>query len=75
MTDIQISCVCLAPLTPVRRTGTEQTTAQVSPDGRQVLQKVEVVGRYPADVRRLVDVQLTKEDECWRVDAITFEPA
>lgn len=47
----------------------------MSPDGRQVLQKVEVVGRYPDDVRRIVDVQLTKEkDECWKVDAITIGP-
>ncbi|CAN0301895.1 unnamed protein product, partial [Ectocarpus sp. 12 AP-2014] len=43
--------------------------AKVSADGKQVLQKVEVVGRYPDVVRRIVEVQLTKEeDDCWRVD-------
>lgn len=48
---------------------------QVSADGKQVLQKVEVVGRYPNVIRRIVEVQLTKEeDECWRVDAMTFGP-
>ncbi|CAM9367632.1 unnamed protein product [Ectocarpus sp. 8 AP-2014] len=49
--------------------------AKVSADGKQVLQKVEVVGRYPDVVRRIVEVQLTKEeDDCWRVDAMTFGP-
>ncbi|CAN0097356.1 unnamed protein product [Ectocarpus sp. 4 AP-2014] len=49
--------------------------AKVSADGKQVLQKVEVVGRYPDVVRRIVEVQLTKEeDDCWRVDAMTLGP-
>ncbi|CAM9916091.1 unnamed protein product, partial [Hapterophycus canaliculatus] len=49
--------------------------AKVSPDGKQVLQKVEVVGRYPDNVKRILDVQLRKEeDECWRVDALTLGP-
>lgn len=48
---------------------------QVSPDGKQVLQKVEVVGRHPEQVRRMAEVQLSREeDECWRVDAITLGP-
>lgn len=54
---------------------TNSVVAQVSPDGKQVLQKVEVVGGYPDNVRRIVDVQLTKEeDDCWRVDAMTLGP-
>lgn len=33
------------------------------------------MGRYPDDVRRIVDVQLTKEEDgCWRVDAMTVGP-
>ena len=61
-------CACLQPTKKI-------SFAQVSPDGKQVLQKVEVVGRYPDDVRRMVDVQLTKEeDDCWRVDAMTLGP-
>lgn len=48
---------------------------QVSPDGNQVLQKVEVVGRYPDNMRRIAEVQLTREeDKCWRVDAIILGP-
>jgi len=47
----------------------------VSPDGNQVLQKVEVVGRYPEKVRRVAEVQLRREeDKCWRVDAIILGP-
>ena len=48
---------------------------QVSADGSQVLQKVEVVGVYPDDAKRLVEVQLSKEDDgCWRIDALYFVP-
>ncbi len=47
----------------------------MSPDGNQVLQKVEVVGRYPDNMRRIAEVQLTREeDKCWRVDAIILGP-
>lgn len=48
---------------------------KVSPDGKQVLQKVEVVARYPDNSKRILDVQLSKEqDDCWRVDALTLGP-
>lgn len=53
------------------------TRAQkVSPDGKQVLQKVELVGNYPDTSKRVVDVQLTRDEEteCWLIDAISFVP-
>eukprot|EP00904_Undaria_pinnatifida_P010855 jgi/Undpi1/68/HiC_scaffold_1.g00068.m1 len=47
--------------------------AKVSADGAQVLQKVELVGVYPDDAKRIVEMQLSKEDDdCWRMDALYF---
>lgn len=50
------------------------TMMQASADGKQMLQAIELVGTYPEVTKRVVEVQLSMEDDSWKIDAITFVP-
>lgn len=70
---LRSSCKISAPASPLLA---PQST-QASPDGQQMLQIVELKGGYPEfpeASKKLVEVHLSKEDDCWKIDAMILVP-